>query len=140
MGIRQTSAARVLVIVVSGNRSWVVMKFVLALLLAAAAVTQCKVIGSYDSEGGSNDAYESMSAGGGYESSSSSSGYESGGDDYETTCTPYFETVHIERCEHYEDKVCYTSQQEEAKCKRSQDTKCYTTPRTVTSQKCEVRE
>merc|ERR1712142_641992 len=112
MGFRQTSAARVLVIVVSGNRSWVVMKFVLALLLAAAAVTQCKVIGSYDSEGGSNDAYESMSAGGGYESSSSSSGYESGGDDYETTCTPYFETVHIERCEHYEDKVCYTSQQE----------------------------
>jgi len=66
-------------------------------------VTHCKVIGSYDSEGGS-DSYES----GGYEST----GYSSGGDDYETKCTPYYETVHIERCEHYEDKVCYTSQQE----------------------------
>merc|ERR1719376_107720 len=33
-----------------------------------------------------------------------------------------------------------SSSYEDKKCKRSYDTKCYTPPRTVTSQKCEVRE
>jgi len=85
----------------------VIMKSFLALLFIAA-VTQAKVIGSYDD---SDDAagHEAMASG--YEDDG---GY-GGGDEYETKCTPYYETVHTERCIEYEDKVCYTTQQESCK-------------------------
>jgi len=83
------------------------MKSFIALFFVAAVV-QCKVIGSYESEGG-NDGYEAMSSG--YEADAGY-GSDDGYGEYETKCTPYYETVHTERCEHYEDKVCYTTQQE----------------------------
>jgi len=31
---------------------------------------------------------------------------------YETKCVPYYETSYVERCEHYEDEVCYTTHTE----------------------------
>jgi len=102
------------------------MKTLVALVFFIA-VTQCKVIGSYDSEGG-NEVYGNS----GYEAS----GYEStangyGGDEYETKCTPYYETVHVERCEDYEDKVCYTSQQESCQDVMGENCRAITASRQV---------
>jgi len=96
------------------------MKTFLALLLLAA-MTRSKVIGPYGTSEGGNDGYEGGNddyegGHGGYEGGHG--GYEGGhGGGYESSekevkCTPYFETVHIELCEKYEDKVCYTTQQE----------------------------
>ncbi len=49
--------------------------------------------------------------------SSTSSNYGS-----TTRCTPYDETVHVDRCESYTDKVCYTTQQE--RCTDVTDQSC----------------
>ena len=32
--------------------------------------------------------------------------------EYETKCTKYYETTYVDRCEDYEDKVCYTTHAE----------------------------
>jgi hypothetical protein len=51
-----------------------------------------------------------------------------------TRCTPYEETVYVDRCEHYNEQVCYTTHQEQ--CEDVHDQNCRAIVSGAQTRKC----
>jgi len=108
------------------------MKFLLVLVSCSLAFTAGATInyGNSGGHGGVNDGYGSGGVGqdvhhggaGGGDSYSETDAYGKK-TEYETKCTPVLETVHEERCENYNEKVCYSNHEES--CIDVEDQTCH---------------